>query len=62
MSEVGESIIRGLKEGLAFTRGEQVKVRLYRVVVRGDADFSAVRSRPEQRRSTLPSPRSRRED
>ena len=31
MSKVGESIIRGLQEALAYTKGEPVEVRVHHV-------------------------------
>ena len=44
MSEVGESIIRGLKEALAYTKGEPVEVRLHHVMVPETVDVKAIRS------------------
>ena len=43
MSEVGESIIRGLKEALAYTKGEPVEVRLHHVMVPETVDVKAIR-------------------
>lgn len=45
MSDVGKSIIRGLEEGLAYTRGEPIEVRLHHVAVPEVVDVKAIRSR-----------------
>ena len=44
MSEVGESIIRGLQEALAHSRGEPVDVRVHHVLVPKSVDVKAIRS------------------
>jgi len=44
MSEVGESIIRGLEEALAYERGEPVAVRLHHVKVPEIVDVKAIRN------------------
>ena len=44
MSEVGENIIRGLEEALAYTRGESVPVRVHQVKVPAWVDVKAIRS------------------
>jgi putative transcriptional regulator len=45
MSEVGESIIRGLEEALAYTRGEPVDVRLHEFDAPDIMDVKAIRTR-----------------
>jgi putative transcriptional regulator len=45
MSEVGKSIIRGLEEALAYTRGEPVDVRLHKFEVPDTVDVKALRTR-----------------
>lgn len=45
MSEIGDSIIRGLEEALAFERGEPVGVRQRAVTVPSEVDVKAIRGR-----------------
>ena len=44
MSDVGESIIRGLQEALAYTRGEPVPVRVHHVMVPASIDVKSIRT------------------
>jgi len=44
MSEVGESIIRGLKEALAYVQGEPVEVVVHHAQVPETVDVKAIRS------------------
>lgn len=43
MSKVGESIIRGLQEALAYTKGEPVDVRVHHFMVPAAIDVKAIR-------------------
>ncbi len=44
MSKVGQSILRGAREALAYTKGEPVDVRLHHVAVPATVDVKAIRS------------------
>jgi putative transcriptional regulator len=44
MSEVGKSIIRGMEEALAYTRGEPVDVRLHEFDAPDIIDVKAIRT------------------
>lgn len=44
MSEVGESIIRGLEEALAHAKGEPVAVRMHQAEVPVTVDVKSIRS------------------
>ena len=45
MSEVGDRILSGLEDALAFSRGERGKRRVHRVVVPRRVDVKAIRRR-----------------
>lgn len=44
MSKVGQSILRGAREALAYTRGEPTNVRVHHVIVPTSIDVKAIRT------------------
>ena len=45
MSKVGQSILRGAREALAYAKGEPVDVRIHHVMVPATIDVKAIRAK-----------------